>query len=180
NVYDLVLRKPLFHGVLAIRLIPIDEGKMFGRDGILAHSYMHGSNGQSNGCVVFREYPMFLDAFLRGDVERLVVVQRLDPAPIAPTGVTTASVTTATLASSSRVRHFRQKIRHVSRPSGRNGYPSRPFGVFVVPVPAKRSSLAPHVAHEKKRSACVFTAAGNSRLKHIAAPKKAHMTPPVS
>src|SRR5262249_19427837 len=116
NVYDLVLRKPLFHGVLAIRLIPIDEGKMFGRDGILAHSYMNGSDGQSNGCVVFREYPMFLDAFLRGDVERLVVVERLDPAPIAP-----ASGTTASLASSSRVRHFRPKIRHVSRPSGRSG-----------------------------------------------------------
>ena len=37
---------------------------MFGRDGILAHSYMLGPNGQSNGCLSFRDYPKFLRAFL--------------------------------------------------------------------------------------------------------------------
>ncbi len=74
NVYDLVLRKQPFHGIRAIRLVPVDEDKMFGRDGMLAHSYMHGPNGQSKGCVSFRDYPVFLSAFLKGEVERLVVV----------------------------------------------------------------------------------------------------------
>ena len=77
NVYNLTLRERLFHGVRAIRLVPADDGKMFGRDGILAHSYMLGPNGQSNGCVSFRNYPAFLDAFLKGEVNRLVVVEHL-------------------------------------------------------------------------------------------------------
>jgi hypothetical protein len=46
-----------FHGVRAIRLVPVGDGKMFGRDGLLAHSYMLGPNGQSNGCVSFSDYP---------------------------------------------------------------------------------------------------------------------------
>ena len=54
---------------------------MHGRDGILAHSYMLGSNGQSNGCVAFRNYPEFLDAFLKGEVTRLAVVGRLESPP---------------------------------------------------------------------------------------------------
>jgi Protein of unknown function (DUF2778) len=74
NVYDLTLREKRFHGVRAIRLNPVDDDKMFGREGILAHSYMLGSNGQSNGCVVFKDYPRFLQAFLSGKVDRLVVV----------------------------------------------------------------------------------------------------------
>ena len=76
NVYDLTLREQLFHGVRAIRLNPVNGGAMFGRDGILAHSYMLGPNGDSNGCVSFRDYQQFLQAFLRGDVNRLVVVPR--------------------------------------------------------------------------------------------------------
>jgi hypothetical protein len=79
--YDLVLRKGIFHGVRAIRLVPVDENRMFGRDGMLAHSYMLGGKGQSNGCVVFRDYPAFLHAFERGEVNRLVVVDRLEDAP---------------------------------------------------------------------------------------------------
>ncbi|HXW28437.1 MAG TPA: DUF2778 domain-containing protein [Xanthobacteraceae bacterium] len=81
NVYDLVLRKQLFHGVRAIRLVPVGEAKMFGRDGMLAHSYMLGPNGQSNGCVSFSNYPAFLNAYLKGDVDRLVVVEHLATAP---------------------------------------------------------------------------------------------------
>ena len=82
NVYELKLREELFHGVRAIRLIPTDSSKMYGRSGILAHSYLLGPNGQSNGCVSLSDYPAFLDAFLRGDINRLVVVQRLaDPPP---------------------------------------------------------------------------------------------------
>ena len=81
NVYDLTLREKLFHGVRAIRLNPVDDSKMFGRDGILAHSYMLGSNGQSNGCVSFKNYQKFLQAFLSGEVDRLVVVPNLGSEP---------------------------------------------------------------------------------------------------
>jgi hypothetical protein len=82
NVYDLTLREKSFHGVRAIRLNPVDDDKMFGRDGMLAHTYMLGSNGQSNGCVSFKDYSKFLHAYLKGDVERLVVVARLDNTPV--------------------------------------------------------------------------------------------------
>ncbi len=82
NVYELKLREELFHGVRAIRLVPTDNSKMRGRSGILAHSYLLGPSGQSNGCVSFSDYTAFLDAFLRGDVNRLVVVEQLaDPPP---------------------------------------------------------------------------------------------------
>jgi len=77
NVYRLTLRERLFHGVRAVRLNPVDEGKMFGRDGMLAHTYMLGPSGQSNGCVSFKDYQKFLRAFLRGEVDRLVVVASL-------------------------------------------------------------------------------------------------------
>jgi hypothetical protein len=82
NVYDLTLREKSFHGVRAIRLNPVDDDKMFGRDGMLAHTYMLGSNGQSNGCVSFKDYSKFLHAYLKGEVERLVVVARLDNTPV--------------------------------------------------------------------------------------------------
>lgn len=81
NVYTLSLRERPFHGVRAIRLNPVDENNMFGRDGILAHSYMLGPNGQSNGCVSFSNYPAFLNAFMKGEVERMVVVARLPKSP---------------------------------------------------------------------------------------------------
>jgi hypothetical protein len=57
NVYNLTLRERLFHGVRAIRLNPVDDSKMYGRAGILAHPYMLGAIGQSNGCVSFSDYP---------------------------------------------------------------------------------------------------------------------------
>jgi Protein of unknown function (DUF2778) len=81
NVYNLTLRERLFHGVRAIRLNPVDGSRMYGRAGILAHPYMLGENGQSNGCVSFSDYPEFLNAFLRGEVTRLVVVERLESPP---------------------------------------------------------------------------------------------------
>jgi len=81
NVYNLALRERLFHGVRAIRLNPVDDSRMYGRAGILAHPYMLGENGQSNGCVSFSDYPEFLNAFLRGEVTRLVVVERLERPP---------------------------------------------------------------------------------------------------
>jgi hypothetical protein len=81
NVYSLTLRERLFHGVRAVRLNPVDDSRMYGRAGILAHPYMLGANGQSNGCVSFSDYSEFLNAFLRGEVTRLVVVERLESPP---------------------------------------------------------------------------------------------------
>lgn len=81
NVYELKLRERPFHGVRAIRLIPTDNSKMFARNGILAHTYMLGPSGQSNGCVSFKDYAAFLDAFDRGEINRLVVVERLANPP---------------------------------------------------------------------------------------------------
>jgi Protein of unknown function (DUF2778) len=81
NVYDLSLRESLFHGVRALRMTPVGDGKMYGRDGILVHSYMLSPSGDSNGCVSIRDYPAFLNAFLRGEVTRLVVVERLAHPP---------------------------------------------------------------------------------------------------
>jgi len=81
NTYALTLRESLFHGVQAIRLTPVSEANMFDRDGILAHSYMLGPSGQSNGCVSFRDYPKFLRAFQRGEIDRIVVVSRLASPP---------------------------------------------------------------------------------------------------
>jgi hypothetical protein len=81
NTYQLKLRESLFHGVQAIRLTPAGDGNMFGRDGILAHSYMLGPSGQSNGCVSFRDYAKFLRAYQRGEIDRLVVVSRLPNPP---------------------------------------------------------------------------------------------------
>ena len=76
-VYELKPREAPFHGVRALRLIPVDEDKVFGRSGLLAHTYMLGANGQSNGCVSFRNYEAFLQAYLNGEIKRLAVVERL-------------------------------------------------------------------------------------------------------
>jgi hypothetical protein len=85
NVYELKLSEAAFHGVRALRLNPIDETKMHGRAGILAHTYMLGPNGQSNGCVSFSDYQAFLNAYLRGEIQRLVVVDRLAVPPTSKT-----------------------------------------------------------------------------------------------
>jgi hypothetical protein len=78
NVYDLELREAPFHGVRALRMIPEDETKTFGRTGLLAHTYMLGPNGDSNGCVSFKNYDAFLQAYLNHDIKRIAVVARLD------------------------------------------------------------------------------------------------------
>jgi hypothetical protein len=78
NTYDLELREAPFHGVRALRMIPEDEAKTFGRTGLLAHTYMLGPNGDSNGCVSFKNYDAFLQAYLNHEIKRLVVVARLD------------------------------------------------------------------------------------------------------
>jgi hypothetical protein len=77
NIYDLELREELFHGVRALRLIPEDSQKVFGRAGLLAHSFMLGPNGDSNGCVSFKNYDAFLQAYLDHKIKRLAVVTSL-------------------------------------------------------------------------------------------------------
>ena len=80
GVYDLREREALFHGVRAIRLNPVGgSAAIHGRDGILAHTYMLGPSGASNGCVVFKHYDRFLRAYLRGEVRRIVVVPGTAP-----------------------------------------------------------------------------------------------------
>jgi hypothetical protein len=78
HVYDLQPRETLFHGVPALRLNPVggDEA-IFGRTGLLAHTYMLGPNGDSNGCVSFKDYNVFLQAYRNGEVKRLAVVTRV-------------------------------------------------------------------------------------------------------
>ncbi len=83
NSYKLTMREAKFHGVEAVRMNPEDEDAMMGRAGILVHPYMLGPTGQSNGCISLKEYGKFLDAFKRGEVDRVVVVTKLDTPPAA-------------------------------------------------------------------------------------------------
>ena len=76
-VYDLKPRERLFHGVSALRMIPVDGNSTLGRSGLLAHSYMLGPNGDSNGCVSIKNYDRFLKAYNDGEINRLVVVPSL-------------------------------------------------------------------------------------------------------
>jgi hypothetical protein len=81
HLYELTLRESLFHGVQALRLTPVGGAFSFDRVGLLAHPYMLGPNGDSNGCVSFRDYDLFLRAFQDGEVKRLAVVAKLSDAP---------------------------------------------------------------------------------------------------
>jgi hypothetical protein len=78
DIYNLELRERPFHGVQALRLIPVDDSKVFGRSGLLAHTYMLGPNGDSNGCVSFKDYGAFLKAYTGGEIKRLAVVTHID------------------------------------------------------------------------------------------------------
>ncbi len=72
-IYELRPREALFHGVRALRLTPV-SGAVYGRSGLLAHTFMLGGRGDLNGCVSFRDYRAFLEAYQSGEVRRLVVV----------------------------------------------------------------------------------------------------------
>jgi hypothetical protein len=79
HLYDLEPREALFHGVAALRLKPVGgEEAIFGRSGLLAHTFMLGPNGDSNGCVSFRDYDAFLKAYRYGGIKRLAVVDKID------------------------------------------------------------------------------------------------------
>ena len=78
HLYELQAREELFHGVAALRLVPVGgDGAVYGRSGLLAHTYMLGPNGNSNGCVSFKDYDAFLKAFQAGKISRLAVVAKL-------------------------------------------------------------------------------------------------------
>lgn len=78
HTYTLTEREALFHGVRAIRLNPVGgSSAIYGRAGLLAHTYLLGPRGDSNGCISFKDYDRFLQAFLRGEVRRIRVVASL-------------------------------------------------------------------------------------------------------
>jgi hypothetical protein len=79
HLYELTPREALFHGVEALRLNPVGGGggAIYHRAGLLAHTYMLGPNGDSNGCVSFRDYRAFLSAYKRGEIRRLAVVSHM-------------------------------------------------------------------------------------------------------
>jgi len=77
HLYELTMRESLFHGVQALRLTPVGEGGVYGRAGLLAHPYMLGANGASNGCVSVKDYAAFLRAYESGQIKRLAVVASL-------------------------------------------------------------------------------------------------------
>ena len=79
HIYELKPREALFHGVPALRLTPIGgEEAIYGRSGLLAHTYMLGPNGDSNGCVSFKDYNAFLNAYRNQGIKRLAVVARVE------------------------------------------------------------------------------------------------------
>ena len=79
HIYELTQREALFHGVPALRLNPIGgEDKIFGRTGLLAHTFMLGPNGDSNGCVSFKDYYAFLRAYRDQGIKRLAVLARVE------------------------------------------------------------------------------------------------------
>jgi hypothetical protein len=79
HIYELKPREALFHGVPALRLTPIGgEDAIYGRSGLLAHTFMLGPNGDSNGCVSFRDYNAFLNAYRNQGIKRLAVVAKVE------------------------------------------------------------------------------------------------------
>jgi hypothetical protein len=79
HIYELKPREALFHGVPALRLNPIGGSEaIYGREGLLAHTFMLGPNGDSNGCVSFKDYYAFLDAYKTKGIRKLAVVARVN------------------------------------------------------------------------------------------------------
>ncbi len=75
HTYNLRMRETRFHGVEAIRMLPVDGKNKYGRDGFLAHTQLlRGRPGQSHGCVAFKDYDKFLRAFKQGKVKQMIVV----------------------------------------------------------------------------------------------------------
>lgn len=81
NVYTLRMRERRFHGVEAIRMLPQDRAAMKGRDGMLTHTRLLRRSIGSHGCVAFKDYNKFLNAFKRGNVKTLIVVPSMEKLP---------------------------------------------------------------------------------------------------
>jgi hypothetical protein len=82
NVYAVAFREKPFHGVRALRMKPVGGGNMYGRDGILAHSFLLGEAGASNGCISVRDYDKFLRAYEDGKFDQIIVLRSADePGP---------------------------------------------------------------------------------------------------
>jgi hypothetical protein len=82
NVYAVSFREKPFHGVRALRMKPVGSGNMYGRDGILAHSYLLGEAGASNGCISVKDYDKFLKAYEDGKFNQIIVLRSADePVP---------------------------------------------------------------------------------------------------
>ena len=82
NVYAVSFREKPFHGVRALRMKPVGSGNMYGRDGILAHSYLLGDAGASNGCISVKDYDKFLKAYEDGKFNQIIVLRSADePVP---------------------------------------------------------------------------------------------------
>jgi hypothetical protein len=75
--YELKLREKLFHGVRALRITPVDGTSALGRVGLLAHPFMLGPRGDSNGCVSIKYYDRFLKAYDDGEITRLIVIRSI-------------------------------------------------------------------------------------------------------
>jgi hypothetical protein len=82
NVYAVSFREKPFHGVRALRMKPVGSGNMYNRDGILAHSYLLGEAGASNGCISVKDYDKFLKAYEDGKFNQIIVLRSADePVP---------------------------------------------------------------------------------------------------
>lgn len=81
GTFHLTMREKLFHGVEALRMTPVDGIAPLDRTGLLTHSYLLGPNGNSHGCVAFKNYKPFLKAFKRGEINRMIVVERMGDVP---------------------------------------------------------------------------------------------------
>ncbi|WP_081174170.1 DUF2778 domain-containing protein [Rhizobium rhizosphaerae] len=77
GTYKVTMREAKFHGVEAVRLTPMDGVAPHGRVGLLAHSYLLRTRGDSHGCVAFADYPRFLKAFKRGEISQMVIVKSM-------------------------------------------------------------------------------------------------------
>ncbi|WP_210259945.1 DUF2778 domain-containing protein [Martelella sp. HB161492] len=81
--YKLTLRESLFHGVQALRMTSVDGTDPLGRTGLLAHTYMLSTPGDSHGCLVFKNYNKFLEAFRKNEVDYIVAVPSLQKSMLA-------------------------------------------------------------------------------------------------
>ncbi|TNB49805.1 DUF2778 domain-containing protein [Martelella lutilitoris] len=75
--YRLSMRESLFHGVPALRMTSVDGTNPLGRTGLLAHTYMLRTPGDSHGCLVFKDYYKFLKAYRDNEVDYIVAVPSL-------------------------------------------------------------------------------------------------------